>query len=85
MPSTIKTLEQTTYDFCAVTDAMAAQIKAMTHQIAQLTNHQSDGQQGQCTHTRQHRAAEPCDVCRKDSTNQLTGTGAVQLQTKRGQ
>jgi hypothetical protein len=37
MPSTIKTLEQTTYDFCAVTDAMAAQIKAMTDQIAQLT------------------------------------------------
>ncbi len=26
-----------TYDFCAVTDAMAAQIKAMTDQIAQLT------------------------------------------------
>jgi hypothetical protein len=37
MPSTIKTLEQTTYDFCAVTDAMAPQIKAMTDQIAQLT------------------------------------------------
>jgi hypothetical protein len=37
MPSTIKTLEQMTYDFCAVTDAMAAQIKAMTDQIAQLT------------------------------------------------
>jgi hypothetical protein len=37
MPSTIKTLEQTTYDLCAVTDAMAAQIKAMTDQIAQLT------------------------------------------------
>jgi hypothetical protein len=37
MPSTIKTLEQKTYDFCAVTDAMAAQIKAMTDQIAQLT------------------------------------------------
>ncbi len=26
-----------TYDFCAVTDAMAAQIKAMSDQIAQLT------------------------------------------------
>ena len=37
MPSTIKTLEQTTYDFCTVTDAMAAQIKAMTDQIVQLT------------------------------------------------
>jgi hypothetical protein len=37
MPSTIKALEQMTYDFCAVTDAMAAQIKAMTDQIAQLT------------------------------------------------
>jgi hypothetical protein len=37
MPSTIKTLEQTNYDFCAVTGAMAAQTKAMTDQIAQLT------------------------------------------------
>jgi hypothetical protein len=37
MPSTINTLEQTTHDFCAVTDAMAAQIKAMSDQIAQLT------------------------------------------------
>ncbi len=37
MPSTIKTLEQMTYDFCAVTDAMAAQIKAMSDQIEQLT------------------------------------------------
>ncbi len=26
-----------TYDFCAVTNAMAAQIKAMTDQIAQFT------------------------------------------------
>ncbi len=37
MPSIIKTQEQTTYDFCAVMDAMAAQIKAITDQIAQLT------------------------------------------------
>jgi hypothetical protein len=37
MPSTIKTLEQTTNNFCAVTDTMAAQIKAMTDQIAQIT------------------------------------------------
>jgi hypothetical protein len=37
MPSTIKTREQTTYNFCAVMDAMAAQIKAMTDQIPQLT------------------------------------------------